>query len=56
MDPDLGEDAGSGGIGIGSGEKGRVGVEEEEEVWDFGVDDKRGWVIAVGWLVASAVE
>lgn len=43
--------------GIGAGEKTGVGVEEEEEeVWDFGVDDKRGWLIGTCWLIASAVE
>ena len=43
--------------GIGLGEKRPVGIEEEEEeVWDFGVDDKRGWLISLGWLIASAIE
>ncbi len=43
--------------GIGSGQKGVTGVEEEEEeVWDFGVDDKRGWVVGFTWLIASGIE
>ncbi|CAD6580823.1 MAG: hypothetical protein TREMPRED_002849 [Tremellales sp. Tagirdzhanova-0007] len=43
--------------GIGAGEKTGVHVEEEEEeVWDFGVDDKRGWLIGMCWLIASAVD
>ncbi len=46
-----------GGEGMGSGMKGTVGVEEEQdEVWDFGVDDKRGWLIGFSWLMASAIE
>jgi hypothetical protein len=43
--------------GLGVGEKEHVGVEEEvEEVWDFGVDDRRGWLIGLAWMAASAVE
>lgn len=30
--------------------------EEEHEVWDYGVDDTRGWVIAAVWLIAAGVE
>lgn len=46
-----------GGEGMGSGMKGTVGVEEEQdEVLDFGVDDKRGWLIGFSWLMASAIE
>ncbi len=42
--------------GIGTGRKGHTQVEEEEEVWDYGVDDSRAWVIAATWLVASGIE
>jgi hypothetical protein len=43
--------------GIGVGQKAGVGVDEEmEEVWDFGVDDRRGWLIGLAWLAASAIE
>ncbi|KAK4690030.1 protein SYS1, partial [Tremellales sp. Uapishka_1] len=41
---------------IGSGEKSQTNVEEEEEVWDFGVDDRRGWLIAASWLAVSAFD
>ncbi|KAI9632698.1 integral membrane protein S linking to the trans Golgi network-domain-containing protein [Dioszegia hungarica] len=42
--------------GIGAGTKGKMGADEQEEVWDFGVDDGRGWVEAGLWLLASAVD
>ncbi|ORY24075.1 integral membrane protein S linking to the trans Golgi network-domain-containing protein [Naematelia encephala] len=43
--------------GIGTGEKAHVGVEDElEALWDFGVDDARGWVIGAAWLVASGFD
>ncbi|GFZ42494.1 hypothetical protein JCM24511_00209 [Saitozyma sp. JCM 24511] len=43
--------------GIGVGQKAGVGVDEEiEEVWDFGVDDRRGWLIGLAWLAASAID
>lgn len=42
--------------GIGAGSKPKVSADEEEEVWDFGVDDRRGWIVAVLWLIASAIE
>lgn len=28
----------------------------ETEHWDYGVDDRRGWVIAFSWLFAAAIE
>lgn len=28
----------------------------DEDMWDLGVDERRGWVLAVLWIVASAVE
>lgn len=58
-DADLGA-TGRGGAGgaasIAGGQKGLVKAEEGVEVWDFGVDDKRGWMIGLAWLIASAVE
>lgn len=36
------------------GEKGEEG--EKEEIWDYGVDKKRGWVIAGTWMLAFAIE
>ena len=48
---------GGGGIGEGvKGAGGSAGAEEEMEVWDFGVDDKRGWMIGMGWLLACCIE
>ena len=45
------------GVGVGSGVRPSAEVEEEEmEVWDFGVDDSRGWVIGVAWLMACGLE
>lgn len=43
-----------------NGSKGASGVpvmdDLEAEMWDMGVDEKRGWVLAVLWIVASAIE
>ena len=41
---------------IGSGVKEGQSAEEEEEVWDFGVDDRRGWLLGLCWLIASGIE
>lgn len=29
---------------------------EKEKAWDYGVDDRRGWIIGFSWLVASVAE
>lgn len=29
---------------------------EPEEGWDYGVDDRRGWLIGLAWITAAAVE
>ncbi|KGB78361.2 hypothetical protein CNBG_3923 [Cryptococcus deuterogattii R265] len=29
---------------------------EKEEIWDYGVDKKRGWVIAGTWMLAFAID
>lgn len=36
--------------------KGVKEEEEKEEMWDYGVDKKRGWVIAGTWMLAFAIE
>jgi hypothetical protein len=43
-----GEQEGAKGEGTGEG--------EGELAWDYGVDDRRGWIIGVAWIVAAAVE
>jgi hypothetical protein len=43
-------------IGLGSGVNGGKDAGEETEIWDYGVDDKRGWVIGGAWLLVAAVE
>ncbi|ORX35216.1 integral membrane protein S linking to the trans Golgi network-domain-containing protein [Kockovaella imperatae] len=44
------------GDGIGGGDKPSQSAEEEDEVWDFGVDDRRGWLLGLSWLIASAID
>ena len=29
---------------------------DEMEKWDLGVDDGRGWILGIAWLIASAIE
>lgn len=36
--------------------KGVKEEEEKEEMWDYGVDKKRGWVIAGTWMLAFAID
>lgn len=31
-------------------------VGHDASQWDYGVDDRRGWIIGMAWLVAAAVE
>lgn len=33
----------------------KVGT-HESEAWDYGVDDRRGWILGCAWIVATAVE
>lgn len=38
-------------------QEGEMGMKEmKEEMWDYGVDKKRGWVIAGTWMLAFAIE
>ncbi|KAL7424683.1 hypothetical protein Q5752_000367 [Cryptotrichosporon argae] len=42
--------------GIGAGVKAQTDADEDGELWDFGVDDRRGWLLGAAWIAATAVD
>jgi hypothetical protein len=47
----------SGGKQVGSVPEDRgIGELVDDDLWDYGVDEKRGWTIGLAWLIACAIE
>jgi hypothetical protein len=47
----------SGGKQVGSVPEDRgIGEMIDDDLWDYGVDEKRGWTIGLAWLIACAIE
>jgi hypothetical protein len=47
----------SGGKQVGSVPEDRgIGEMVDDDLWDYGVDEKRGWTIGVALLIACAIE
>lgn len=42
--------------GSAAGSDSAVGGQEPEAVWDYGVDDRRGWLLGAAWIMAAGVE
>lgn len=39
-----------------AGNGGSTAVVGTPSGWDYGVDDRRGWLIGLGWVIACAIE